>query len=209
VILGGGGHAKVLIDCLKAERSATPVAVLDSDSKRWKTELLGVPILGNDDFIPALIENKGVNCFAVGVGSVGDNSTRQKLFALALKHSLLPHTIIHPTANCSLAAEFEHGAQLLAGCIVNAGARVGQNTIINTGAIVEHDARIGAHVHIATGARLCGGVTVGEGVFVGAGATVIQGVSIGAGAIVGAGAVVLDDIAAGETVVGVPAKKLR
>ena len=49
---------------------------------------------------------------------------------------------------------------------------------------------------------------VRDGASIGSGAVILGGVEIGAGALVGAGAVVTRDIAAGETVAGVPARRL-
>jgi UDP-2-acetamido-3-amino-2,3-dideoxy-glucuronate N-acetyltransferase len=49
---------------------------------------------------------------------------------------------------------------------------------------------------------------VEAGASIGSGATILGGVRIGAGALVGAGAVVTRDVAAGETVVGNPARPL-
>lgn len=208
VVFGGGGHARVVIDAVQQSRSATLVAILDADARRWKTEVLGVPIVGNDTALDALIAD-GVNCFIVGVGSVGDNSVRRRLFELANGRGLRPHTVVHPAALCSPAAGVEPGAQLLAACIVNVGAHIGQNAIINTGAIIEHDCRIGAHAHVSTGAALCGSVRLEEGAFVGAGATILPNIVIHKGATVGAGAVVTRDVETLTTVVGVPARVIR
>jgi UDP-2-acetamido-3-amino-2,3-dideoxy-glucuronate N-acetyltransferase len=49
-------------------------------------------------------------------------------------------------------------------------------------------------------------VRVASGVTIGSGAIVMGGVTIGADALIGAGAVVTKDVAAGETVIGVPAR---
>ncbi|MCC6915662.1 MAG: acetyltransferase [Rhodospirillaceae bacterium] len=86
------------------------------------------------------------------------------------------------------------------GAIINAGARVEVNAIVNTGAIVEHDCTVGAHSHIAPGAVLCGGVEVGERTHVGARAVIKQGVRIGTNCVIGLGAVVRRDVADGATV---------
>jgi UDP-2-acetamido-3-amino-2,3-dideoxy-glucuronate N-acetyltransferase len=51
--------------------------------------------------------------------------------------------------------------------------------------------------------RVCKGASVGSG------AVILSGVTIGEGALVGAGAVVTKDVAAGEVVVGSPARFLR
>ena len=208
VSLGGGGHARILIDALRGSGAATPYAVLERDRTRWGGDLLGVPIAGGDDLLAGL-PGTGVSCFVVGVGGVGANSARRRLFALGRSHGLAPLTVRHPSAICSTWAEIGPGCALCPAAVVNAGAVVGANVIVNTGAIVEHDCVIGDHVHVATGARLAGAVRIGEGAHIGAGATVRQQIVIGEGAVVGAGAVVVDDVPAWTVVVGVPARALR
>ena len=208
VLLGGGGHASVLIEALKMNGIASPHAVLDADPAKWGQKLLGIPIVGGDDLLPRLI-NQGVRYFAVGLGSTGDNRHRQRLFDLGLEHHLKPLTITHPSAICSQHAEVGPGCQLLPGCIVNAGARLGSNVIVNSGAVVEHDCVLENHVHVATGARLASGVMVGLGAHIGAGATVRQLISIGSRSLVGAGAVVVGDVPDDTVVIGVPARPLK
>ena len=94
------------------------------------------------------------------------------------------------------------------GAVVNSGAVIGANCIINSGAVVEHDCRIGDHAHISPGAALGGGVTVGQFSQIGLGAVLLPGSTVGEESVVGAGAVVLDVVPAGSTVVGVPARVL-
>lgn len=207
VILGGGGHARVLIDGLKTGAAAVPYAVLDADHSLWGRELLGVLIMGGDDLLYDLVK-RGVNCFVVGLGSAGDNRPRERLFELGLSHHLKPITVAHPTAICSQWATVGPGSQLFPGCIVNAGVTIGDNAIINSGAIIEHDCVIGNHVHVATGAKLSSAVRVGSGAHVGVGASIRQCITIGERAIVGAGAVVVKDVPPYITVVGVPARSI-
>ena len=208
IILGAGGHARVLIDCLRSSGYVEPCALLDADQSRWGKDVLGVEIPGGDDLLPELVE-KGAEYFIVGLGATGDNRPRQRLFELGLSYLLQPLTVIHPSAVCSRWAITGPGAQMLPGCVVNAGAILGANVIVNSGAIVEHDCALGDHVHVATGARLASTVQIGTGAHVGAGATLKQGVRIGGWAIVGAGAVVVKDVAPNTTVVGVPAKAMQ
>ncbi len=208
VVLGGGGHARILIDALQSCGGIKLYGVLDINSTLWGESLLGVPILGGDNLLPELIED-GVNCFVVGLGSIGDNAPRKSLFDLGSTSKLYPFTVIHSSAIYSRWSSIGPGVQLLSGSIVNAGVKLGTNVIINSGAIVEHDCVIGDHVHVATGARLASTVTVGEGAHIGVGATVKQSVSIGEYAIVGAGAVVVKDVLPNSVVAGVPARPMQ
>jgi len=208
VILGGGGHARVLIDCIQIIGRIKLVGILENDQARRGQELMNIPILGGDDLL-AEISVQGVNCFVVGVGGAGNNQHRQRLYDLGLANHLKPLTIVHPAAVCSRWAKVGAGSQLLPGSIINAGAVIGVNVIVNSGAIVEHDCVVGNHVHIATGAKLASTVRIGDGAHIGAGATVRQCITIGEKAIIGAGAVVVKDVLAYTVVAGVPARPLR
>lgn len=205
VVLGGGGHARVVIDSLQESRFAVPTAVLDANPALWGKELFGVPIRGSDAMIQELLA-EGATHFVVGLGSVGDNRPRRRLFEMGLAQGLLPLTVSHPRAVCSKWARCGAGSVVLAGAVVNAGACLGVNVIVNTGALIEHDCIVGDHVHVATGARLSGTVKVGACAHIGAGATIRQDVTIGEGALVGAGAVVVKDVEPWTVVVGVPAR---
>jgi len=208
VILGAGGHARVLIDCLLDDDQVRIYGILDPDRQRWGQEMLGIPILGGDLLLPDL-KGKGVSHFAVGLGGAGDNHPRQKLFELGLANSFEPLTIAHPSCIRSKWSTIGRGVQLLPGSIINACASLGDNVIVNSSAVVEHDCVIDDHVHIATGAKLASTVHVGSGAHIGAGAVVKQCVSIGAWAVVGAGAMVVRDVSPNITVVGVPARPLH
>lgn len=207
VILGGGGHARVLVDCIRESRLAEIEGVLDSDPTICGRKVLDALILGGDELLGDLAAG-GVTHFVVGLGGVRDNRPRMRLFELGLLFRLTPLTVRHPSAVVSRWATVGPGCQLLPGSIVNAGASLGKNVIVNSGAIVEHDCVVGDHAHIATGARLASGVRAGAGAHLGAGATVRQGIVIGERAVVGAGAAVIRDVAAGAMVVGVPARPL-
>ena len=207
VILGGGGHARGIVDSLQRADAVELRGILDPNRELWGTDCVGVPILGADDMLPELVSG-GVSVFTVGLGGVGNNQPRERLFALGLAHGLQPLTVIHPSATCSGWATVGQGSQLLPGSIVNAGAVLGVNVIVNTGAIVEHDCRVGDHAHLATGARLSGTVRVGARAHVGAGAIIRQSITVGEDAVVGVGAVVVSDVAPGQVVAGNPARTL-
>lgn len=208
IILGAGGHARVLIDCLQHSKEVAIFGILDPNQDLIGSTIFDIPVIGSDELL-AEMTDKGVEYFVVGVGGAGNNHPRIKLFNQALRYGLKPLTVTHPSAIISRWAIIGDGSQLLPGCIVNASARIGVNCIINSGSIVEHDCSIGDHVHIATGAKLASTVKVGEGAHIGAGSTIRQLIKIGKYAIIGAGAVVIDDVQANTVVAGVPATFLK
>lgn len=207
VVIGGGGHARVLVDALRACSSLT-IAVLDARPEACGSSVLDAEVIGSDDLLPALFA-AGTRSFAVGVGSTQDGRLRARLFERAVALGLEPHTVVHPKAIVSPWAKLEPGVQVFAGAIVNPQAIVRKNAIINSGAIVEHDCVIGEHAHVAPGACLSGCVHVGELAHIGTGATIRQLITIGESAVVGAGAVVVKDVPPKAVVTGVPAREVQ
>jgi len=201
--IGAGGHAKVLLDILRLMNEYRVVGLLDPGCVG--TSVGDVPVLGGDELLPRLHAEGTVAAF-IGVGGVGDNALRSKLFEKVQAAGFTFINVIHPAAILAQGVQLGQGVAIMAGVIVNPDTRIGDNVIINTGAIVEHDCEIAGHAHISPGAVLCGGVRVGIGAHIGAGATVRQYVTVGERALVGAGAVVVKDVPPGVVVLGVPAR---
>jgi UDP-perosamine 4-acetyltransferase len=205
IVLGAGGHAKVLVDTL-LRLKADIVGLVDTapDGPR---SLLGVPVVGGEETVRRYRpeEIRLVN----GLGSVGSTAKRAGIYQKFQGQGYRFATVVHPAAIVGREVTLADGVQIMAGAIVQPGCTLGENTIVNTGARLDHDCRVGAHVHIAPGATLSGGVTVDDGAHIGTGATVIQGLSLGANCIVGAGAAVLKDVAPNATVAGVPAREVK
>ncbi|KJJ84943.1 Sialic acid O-acyltransferase, NeuD [Candidatus Omnitrophus magneticus] len=203
IILGAGGHAKVLVELIKEVGEYDIYGILAP--KETSASFCNVPILG-DDTILREIYNKGIKKACIGIGSVRDNTKRIQLYERVKEYGFNVPALVHPRAIVSLSAKIMEGAQIMAGVIIQADAFIGNNTIINTGAIIEHDCKVGKHIHVCPGSVLSGACEVGDGTFVGAGSILIHGIKIGWNACVGAGSVVIRDIKEGVLVKGVPAK---
>lgn len=202
VILGGGGHAKVIVDILEECRRWKILGYLNDTGSG--PDLLSYPCLGSDAMLSQLRRSHARHAFV----GVGDNRRRRALFMQVLEAGFELPSAISRKAHVSGRARLGRGVAVMAGAAIQAEAEIGDGAIINTGATVDHDCCIGPFAHICPGAHLAGSVEIGEGALLGTGCAVIPGVRIGAWAVVGAGAVVVSEVAENTTVAGVPARRL-
>lgn len=205
IVIGAGGHAKVLIDILhRAERKI--IGCTDTNYGLTGIRVMGEEILGDDEII---LKYKPSEVHLVnGLGSIGKTNRRQRIFEKYEKLGYVFATLVHETAIISEEVGLAQGAQVMAGAVLQSGVHVMKNALINTSATVDHDCHISAHAHIAPRAVLSGAVSIGLSAFVGAGAVVIQGITIGHNAVIGAGAVILKDVPPEHKMVGVPARRI-
>ncbi|MCP4701449.1 MAG: acetyltransferase [Gammaproteobacteria bacterium] len=203
IIVGAGGHAKVLIDTLLAAGCVNILGITDREPAKSGTNILSIPVIGTDEVIN---QYAPANVLLVnGLGSIGAGDKRMQIFKRFKARGYCFAKVIHPSTLLASETVIGEGAQILAGAIVQTGCKLGDNVILNTRVAIDHDCIIGSHVHIAPGAVLSGEINVGENAHIGTGAVIIQGVNIGAGSVVGGGAAVIRDVSANTTAVGVPA----
>lgn len=193
ILIGGSGHAKVVIDCIQSAGDC--VAGILDDGISVGTMVLGVPVLGT---VSEYTKYSG-HSFLI---AIGNNYTRKRI---AKELSVSWYTAVHPAATISQYARIGVGTVVMPNATVNSDATIGNHCIINTGAVVEHDNQIADYVHISPGAALGGTVSIGEGTHIGIGASIRNNISICDGCIIGAGAAVVKDIVEPGIYVGVPA----
>ena len=203
IILGAGGHGKVVADALLA-MGCEVIGFADADPAKWGTTVLGFPVLGGDDIVTRRRADSVL--LANGIGSAGSLVLRRDTYVRFAGLGYQFAAVVHPRAAVAKSAKLGAGVQIMAGAVVQADARIGDNTIINTGAVVDHDCVIGQHCHIAPGCVLSGGIEVSDESHVGTGASIRQGVKIGKQTVVGVGAAVVSDFDGGCTIAGVPAR---
>ncbi|WHZ55740.1 acetyltransferase [Metabacillus hrfriensis] len=201
VIIGQGGHSKVIKDIVVFNKNINLVALLDDkyDQKFISDHIFYGPISAYKD----LIENYSGIKFMI---AIGNNKIRKKIIEELNLDDNFYTSVIHPTAIVSSSAKIGVGSVVMANAVINADSNIGDHVIINTGAIIEHDNHIGNFSHISPRGTLTGNVRIGEGVHIGAGATIIPDVHIGDWTVIGAGATVVKSIPSHQTAIGVPAK---
>lgn len=207
VVIGGGGHARAVIDAARAAHPPFEVlGFLDPREAEETSRLTGLPNLGGDERVALLAAGAG---FVLGVGAIRSESPRAEIAARCAAHGARWVTVVHERALVSRTAQLGEGTVIMAGAVVGAGCRVGRHAIVNSGAILEHDVVAGDFASVGPGAVVGGGSRLGEASFLGLGCRVRDNTNVGRGATVGMGAVVLGPVSEGATVVGVPARARR
>ncbi|WP_309083905.1 acetyltransferase [Chelativorans sp.] len=203
LILGSGGHGRVVADVARAS-GYTTIAFLDDDPQSGVGNRAPFSVLG-----PMAMLEELVQVWPAAMAAIGNNLKRLELFERLRHAGYETPSVAHPSAVVSHSASMGAGVLVAPGAVINAGAHIFDAAIINTGARIDHDCTIGVASHIAPGATLSGNVSVGARSWLGTGCSVRQGVKIGDDAVIGVGAAVVTDLPGDMVYVGVPARPLR
>lgn len=203
ILLGASGHARVVLDTLRAAGQFQPVGFVDDNAQLHGTTIAGLPVLGAVADLPALRDRLQIK---LAHAAVGHNATRLALASAALQAGLELATAVHPSAVVGSGVTLGAGSFLAPHAVVNCNSTLGRCVIVNTAASVDHDCTLRDGAFVGPGAHLAGHVTVGTAAFVGIGSAVREGVAIGDHAVLGAGSVVVHDIAPHVVAYGNPAR---
>ncbi|GAA0082222.1 MULTISPECIES: acetyltransferase [Clostridium] len=203
VLVGAGGHCKVIIDIIRSNNVYEIIGIID----KYATEksLLDISIIGDDNKLKEVYKDGVKNAFLC-IGALGDLNLRNKIYNNLKEIGFKLPVLMHNTAMVSKYAAIGEDTCIMPGAIINSGAKIGKNCIINTGAIIEHDCVIEDNCHISPRAVLGGGVSIEKNTHIGIGAAVIQGVNIGCNVTIGAGSVVISSIPDNVVALGIPSK---
>lgn len=202
-VLGGGGHARVLIHALKRLGHSVHGYTALSD----EGEFMQTPYLGTDEAFEQLRVPLS-SCVALGIGKTGVQSRRLDLLDKLQSLGFRVPVVLAPGAVCHDGVQTGEGTVVLDGAVIVIGSRLGRACIVNTNATVDHDCVLGDDVHIAPGATLSGGVEIGDRCMIGTGANLIQAIRVCADCMIGAGATVVRDISIPGVYVGSPARRI-
>ncbi len=200
IILGAGGHGRVVADIALKSRRWKQIAFLDDDSSLQS--FLGINVIGAMNSMEQYLENCEVFV------AVGNNKIRQKVFIDLEEMGAKIPTIIHPDSSIGSNVTIGKGTVIMPGVVINCNSTIGKGCIINTCASVDHDNIICDYVHLSPGVHTAGTVQVGKGTWIGICASIRNDIQIVDNCIIGAGTVVVKDIMESGTYVGNPVKRL-
>jgi UDP-perosamine 4-acetyltransferase len=205
MVVGAGGHARVVADILGLDPTVRIIGVAD-----WTASTNGESV--GKTHIVTTIEDRGswrrLGATAAAL-AVGDNEKRAKLFAELETEGWDLISAVHPTAFISESATRGRACVVCAGAVICTEVTLGQNVLVNTRAVIDHECSVAPHAHIGPGTVLAGRVRVGQFTFIGAGSTVRDNISIGERCVVGAGSVVVESVPDSVVAFGVPARVRR
>lgn len=200
MIIGAGGHGKVIADIARKMNRWESIAFLDDNGA--VKECAGCRVVGKTE------DAAGWKDLADFFVAIGNNAVRENVQESLEAKGLSVATLIHPSAVIADGAEMGAGTAVMAGVVINPSSRIGKGCIINTSCSIDHDNILDDYVHVSPGAHLAGTVSVGRGSWIGIGGIVSNNVSICAHCKLGAGAVAIRDIEEPGIYAGVPAKKI-
>jgi len=184
IIIGGGGHAKSVIDVIESSRNWNIEGLIGQPQEIGKT-VLGYKIIGTDADLKKI--RSRVPYAILAIGQILSPNRRIQLAKVLKRLGFESPTVASVSSTVSKHAQIGEGTTIGHGAIVNAGAKIGEHCIINSGALIEHDACIGNYCHISTGALINGMVNIGDESFIGSGATIRNNLALPSGTIISAG----------------------
>ncbi len=196
MILGAGGHGRVVAEIAQLSGKYTDIAFLDDKAPEAS---FPYPYVGKCEAFADYLTDY------VFVIAIGNASIRRRLQVDVEYTGGQIITLIHPAAIISMDVTIGKGTVIMAGAIVNTGAKIGDGVILNTASSVDHDCVVENFCHVSVGAHLCGTVHLGAGTWVAAGATVINNITICSDCLIGAGATVTHDLQNAGVYKGTPA----
>ncbi|UVI31529.1 acetyltransferase [Paenibacillus spongiae] len=205
VVIGSGGHAKVVIDSLEQSKQYTIIGLID-DNKTPGTHVYGYEVLGGLNYIQdhrSQIDG--------GIIAIGDNCVRSSIAARIM--NIQPQfrfiTSVHPSASIARGVTIGEGTVIMAGAVINSDTHIGKHCILNTKSSVDHDSSVGDFVSLAPNATTGGQVSIGRYSVLSLGASVIHGITIGEHSVIGAGSTVLSSIDSYVVAYGTPTRVVR
>lgn len=183
LIIGAGGHGKVVAEAAELENKYNEIAFLDDNDKVDK--IYDFQVIGKINDYKNL-KNKYKYAFV----AIGNNKVRLNLIDELLKEGFIVPSIVHPRATVSKYSKLGFGTIVLSGSIVNVNCSIGKGCILNINSTLDHDSILEDGVHVSSGAVIRSMVKIGKISTIRAGACITQGNTIEENIVINPGTVI-------------------
>ena len=160
IIIGAGGHAKVIVDIIHNQQKYEIAGFVDNNLPMGH-KVLDYKVLGREEEINSLIKKHKI---IGGIIAIGDNFIRsnveKKIKQLCNEFNFI--NCIHPKSNVAFNVVMGEGNVVMAGATINTSSEISNHCIFNTNCSIDHDNRIANFASIAPNAVTGGHVEVGE-----------------------------------------------
>lgn len=201
LFVAASGLAREAAAAAWAGEQYEPIGFLDDNAQRHGEIRSGLPVLGGIDQLAEHPDAAVLLCAGKGAGRA----------ALAARLNLEPEryaTLWHPSVSVGAGSHLGPGCILLAGCVLTVDVRLGAHVVAMPNVVFTHDDVVADCATLTAGVALAGGVRIGERAYLGTNSAVRENCTVGADAVIGMSAAVVCDVPAGETWVGVPARRM-
>ena len=198
-IVGAGGFGREAIWTVErinslSQQPAWRIIGYADDSSKWSKgdNFEGYPILGTVE--ESSRDYPGASVFI----ALGNNQKRADMYAKLRGHDFPP--IIDPKAQISPTTDFQEGAFIGAGAVIQVGSVLGRFVVVGSNAVIGHDAVVGDFVNMGPGSAVSSGVKVGNAVSFFANSSTMPYVTIGDNCRISCGTGVKGDLPPGTEV---------
>jgi sugar O-acyltransferase (sialic acid O-acetyltransferase NeuD family) len=207
VLLGASLHAKYTTDILE-KQGKYEIAGFTDPYKEVGSDVYGYRVIGRQEDILKIVDKYGIKG---GVICIGDNWIRKIVYDAIIER--MPDfrfvSAIHPATVIARDVEIGRGTVIMAGVIINTGARIGECCFLATNSSLEHDCIMEDFSSISAGVVTGGKLRIGRYSAICLGATLLDRIDIGEHVVVGAGSLVMQDLPDNVLAYGRPAKVVR
>jgi sugar O-acyltransferase (sialic acid O-acetyltransferase NeuD family) len=142
------------------------------------------------------------HCFIIGIGDQRRKKAIEEVDCIA--PNPIWGTVIAPGA--AVYGRVGRGCVIAPNAVIAPNSYIAEFCLVNYGATIGHESMVDRFVTVSPNASIGGWCKLEEGCYIGSGADILPRVKIGAWSVIGAGAVVTKDVPPGVIAKGVPAR---
>ncbi len=152
LILGAGGHSRVIISLLSTTRGMNIIGVVDLGEHIPGESILDIPVLGSAQVLEDYAGHGQIDLYL----AIGNNESRREWFIKSNEMGFALPNLISGQAIVDRHVQMGRGNVVCPRVYIGPGAILGDNNLVNTASLIEHEVRVGDHCHFAPSSTVAG-----------------------------------------------------